>query len=133
MTGVKCIGGVFIYAEDPAKLAAWYKEVMGIDWIHYEPYNTWYKEFLIRDADNNMSASISWSVLPYKGEAKKGQGFCINYRIEDLDGFVQTLREKGVDVKDVQSYPEGKFSSMTDPEGNKIELWEPGADFFKDK
>ncbi len=130
MSGIKGIGGVFIYSTDPAKLAAWYRDVMGIEWTYYEPYNSWFKEFMIRDRHTDHVFSISWSMLPYKGEEKKGQSFCINYRVEDLENFVAALKGKGAEVKDVESYPEGKFSSMTDPEGNRIELWEPGADFF---
>jgi glyoxylase I family protein len=133
MSGIKGIGGIFIYAKDPESLAAWYRDVFGIDWIHYEPYNTRYKEFKSKEIDTDEVYSIAWSILPYKGEKREGQQFCINYRVDDLSSFVETLRSKGAEVKDVQDYPEGKFSSLMDPEGNKIELWQAAADFSKEK
>jgi glyoxylase I family protein len=107
------IGGVIFRAKDPDELAAWYKEHLGIDRIKWE-----------QQAGPTAFAPVSVDT-DYIGS--KSQQFMLNFRVDDLDGMLKQLRENKVKVvKDVEEYEGmGRFASIEDPEGNRIELWEP--------
>lgn len=63
--------------------------------------------------------------------APSGKEFMINYRVQNIEGLVKKLRENGVTILDeIETYEYGKFVHIMDPEGNKIELWEPIDSFF---
>ena len=120
------IGGVFIYSENPGKLAEWYQEHLGIEYTYAEAYNTSYAQFYYReDQRPEVRASTVLSVLKAKNEiVSEGKRFMINYRVYDLEKAVVSLRSKGIEVKGPEEYPEGKFAWVKDSEGNEIELWE---------
>ncbi len=119
------IGGIFIYSTQPERLAGWYEEVLGIRHESPEGYNVWYATFFYQDSQNNKKTYTIWSIHPAKEELDKSKkAFTINLRIYDLESFVTQIRSKGVEVKGVESHPEGKFAWLQDPDGNYIELWE---------
>ena len=128
MKRVTGIGGVFFKAKDPEKLAAWYKEHLGLEF------------------DSGVSAVFScpetkeeqkiaqtvWAVFPSdtKYFEPSSAPFMINYRVENLDSLLQQLKDEGVEVDEkTEQYDYGRFGWIMDPEGNRIELWEPGTPF----
>jgi predicted enzyme related to lactoylglutathione lyase len=120
---VTAIGGVFFKAADPEKLKDWYAKHLGLD------TDQWGTNFEWRQADDGTRKGFTqWG--PMKEQTKYFQPsekqFMINYRVENLDRLLAQLKEEGitpVDHIDAQDY--GKFVHLMDPEGNKIELWEP--------
>jgi predicted enzyme related to lactoylglutathione lyase len=126
MKRVTGIGGIFFHAQDPVALRAWYQRHLGVDVQDWGGAAfTWTDE-----AGKPSGGSTIWSI----GAADSGHyapsksSFMVNYRVHDLAALLQALREEGCDVMDKTDDAEfGKFGWVMDPEGNKIELWEPPA------
>ena len=122
MKRVTGIGGVFMKAKDPAKLRAWYKTHLGID------VQTWGgASFRWVDAAGvPANGKTAWFVGDGSNFAPSDASFMINYRVADLHGLVKLLREEGCQVLDkVEQSDFGIFGWVMDPEGNKVELWQP--------
>ena len=126
MKRVTGIGGIFFYAKDPAALRAWYKTHLGID---VQPWGG--AAFDWTDEDGKPSGgTTAWqiSALDSGHFAPGSASFMVNYRVADLDALLQALRDEGCQVLDARDDGEfGKFGWVIDPEGNKVELWEPPA------
>ena len=115
------IGGVFIKAKDPKALAAWYRDVLGM------PVQAWGGAALRYDAPGHPPAA-AWSAFAASSNyfAPSTSDFMINYAVDDLDALLKRLHDKGVAViKQTDDDANGRFAWILDPEGNKIELWEP--------
>lgn len=114
------VGGVFFKAKDPKALAAWYRDVLGL------PMEAWGGAQLRYDAPKHPPALI-WSPFPASTDyfAPSTGDFMINYAVDDLDAFLARLRAKGVAILKQEGDVNGRFAWILDPEGNKIELWEP--------
>jgi len=115
------VGGIFFKAKDPKALAAWYRDVLGL------PLESWGGAKLSYDTPLHPPALI-WSTFPastgYFGPSTAD--FMINYAVDDMDAFLARLKAKGVEaLKRDNDDPSGRFAWILDPEGNKIELWEP--------
>lgn len=115
------IGGLFFKTKDPAKLKEWYKKHLGFNTDEWG-CTFWWKN------NNGKPASTQWSPFksdtPYFSPSKKDYMF--NYRVDDLRELLKKLKEEGVSiVGEVEEYEYGKFGWIVDPDGNKIELWEP--------
>ncbi|WP_435624397.1 VOC family protein [Flagellimonas sp.] len=115
------IGGIFFKAKNPDHIKTWYKEHLGIPTDNYG-WSFWWK-----DADGN-DCMTQWS--PFNEDTKyfnpSEKQFMMNYRVENLKELLEVLKSEGVQVIDkVEEYDYGKFGWIVDPEGNKIELWEP--------
>ena len=124
MKRVTGIGGIFFQAQDPVALRAWYKEHLGID------VQDWGGAVLpwTDDAGNATKGTTTWSVSPAGSGyfAPSTSSFMVNYRVDDLAALLQALREEGCHVLEKTDDSEyGKFGWVMDPEGNKVELWEP--------
>ena len=118
MEKVQGIGGFFFKAADPASLARWYDEMLGINPVPTD-YNlpAWQQE-----AGTTVFAPFEQST-DYFG--RPAQQWMINFRVRDLDAMVAQLRGKGIEVEvDPETYPNGRFASTKDPEGNPIQLWQ---------
>jgi predicted enzyme related to lactoylglutathione lyase len=116
------IGGVFIRAKDPAKLRAWYKTHLGID------VQVWGGTAFrwVDAAGVPANGTTAWAVSNGSNFAPSNASFMINYRVADLPGLLKALREEGCEVLDkVEASEFGKFGWVMDPEGNKVELWQP--------
>lgn len=117
------IGGIFFTSKDPKALAEWYRQHLGIRIEHSVALFAWRG-----GKDGKAQGHTVWSIFPadtkYFGEG--GAPFMINYRVKDLDAVLEALRKEGVrpDRKPEES-EYGKFCWVTDPDGNRIELWEP--------
>jgi len=116
------IGGVFFRVRDPARMAAWYRDNLGICAADG------HADFAWRDGEQpGQSGRTVWSLFPddtdYFGPSKPA--FMINYRVSNLDAILARLRRNGVGVEKVEDYDYGRFAWITDPEGNRIELWAP--------
>lgn len=122
MKRVTGIGGIFFKCKDPKALNEWYKTHLGLDTT---PYGT--KLHWPQGPDTAHSYTL-WSTFPdtttYLEPSPKD--FMINYRVENLEWLVEQLRKEEVEIVDqIATYDYGKFVHILDPEGNKIELWEP--------
>jgi predicted enzyme related to lactoylglutathione lyase len=122
MRRVTGIGGVFIAAKDPTALAEWYKKHLGID------VQSWGgAAFEWADADGNAyKGTTAWSVGDGSYFAPSTSPFMVNYRVEDLKALLVALAEEGVEIVGEPEESEyGIFGWVLDPEGNKVELWQP--------
>lgn len=122
------IGGIFFKTRNPDQIKEWYNKHLGFDTDKYGTCFEW------RQADDGKKKGFSqWS--PFDEGTKyfepSHKEFMINYRVEDLEWLVGKLKKEGVTVLDeIESYDYGKFIHIIDPEGNKIELWEPVDEVF---
>jgi glyoxylase I family protein len=110
------IGGVFFKAADPVGLAEWYEKHLGIDDLH--------KSVWQQQAGATIFGPFSENT-DYFGRA--GQQWMINFRVDDLDGFITSLTASGITVETRTEWDSevGRFARIHDPEGNPVELWEP--------
>ncbi|MDH3463616.1 MAG: VOC family protein [Acidimicrobiia bacterium] len=120
MAKVTGIGGVFIRSDNPKRLQAWYVEHLGLEADR--------DGYIILQWGRANEGTTVWS--PFKTDAEyfggPGAHFMINYRVDDLDEMVTKLVAAGVEVgADRFEDGNGRFAHCWDPEGNKIELWEP--------
>ncbi|MBN8922223.1 MAG: glyoxalase [Rhodanobacter sp. 68-29] len=124
MTRVTGIGGIFFKARDPKALGEWYRTHLGFDVQEWGG-----AAFRWANPDNPTGTGTTiWS--PFKDDtsyfAPGTAPFMINYRVRDLHAVLAALRGEGVQVESkVDESEYGKFGWVVDPEGNKIELWEP--------
>lgn len=122
MSRVTGIGGIFIKAKDPAILREWYKQHLGID------VQVWGgTSFRWADSSRNPSGgTTAWMIGNGENFAPSHSSFMVNYRVSDLHALVAALRAEGCEVLgNTEESEYGKFGWVMDPEGNKIELWEP--------
>ena len=124
MKRVTGIGGIFFTARDPARMQAWYQTHLGIDVLDWGG-----AVFQWADDPKAASGMTVWSVSAAGEDAAADRKpFTINYRVADLAGLLAALRAEGCEVLDKTDDSEfGKFGWVIDPEGNKVELWEPPA------
>jgi catechol 2,3-dioxygenase-like lactoylglutathione lyase family enzyme len=118
------VGGIFVTSKDPKALAAWYREVLGID------VASWGGATLRYDAPGHPPVLV-WSAFPRDGDylAPSSRELMINFAVDDLDAFVARLKTHGVTIlKRDDTDANGKFAWILDPDGTKIELWEPHPD-----
>ena len=121
MKRVTGIGGIFFKSENPEALYEWYEQRLG---IKRDPVVC----FHWRDADDPSKKGMTvWSLFPKNTKyLDPGRAsFMVNYRVEDLDALLRVLRDEGVEVDGREDSEYGRFAWIIDPEGNKIELWEP--------
>ncbi len=126
MERVTGIGGIFFKAKDAPALQAWYRRHLGID------VQVWGgTAFPWADAEGRPTGGTTvWSIAPEESNqfAPSAATFMINYRVEDVSALVALLKTEGCDVLDKTEESEfGKFAWVMDPEGNKVELWQPPA------
>jgi glyoxylase I family protein len=113
------IGGFFFRAKDPKALGLWYEQHLGI-----LPIPTSYGETGWQQEAGPTAFAPFPETSKYFGDAQKV--WMLNFRVRDLDKMAAQLQAAGIEVKiDPQSYPNGRFARLHDPEGNPIELWQP--------
>lgn len=128
MERITGLGGVFFKSDDPAALQKWYADNLGIEPEWSGPSGSG-KNFRWReDAEPDERGSTVWSLFPRESSyfSPGTAEFMINYRVRDLDAMLAQLRAAGVEVDErIEESEFGRFGWALDPEGNRIELWEP--------
>jgi catechol 2,3-dioxygenase-like lactoylglutathione lyase family enzyme len=115
------IGGIFVNSKDPKALANWYRDMLGLD------VKSWGGATLAYDAPGHPAVAV-WSAFPENSGymVPSSRDFMINFAVDDMDALVARLTAKGVPiVKRDDSDPNGRFAWILDPDGTKIELWQP--------
>lgn len=119
------IGGIFFKAENPKGLAAWYKKHLGL------PIDNSYGGYTFNWSDENQRPEKGYTIWsPFKQDTEyiqpSSKDFMFNFIVDDLEALLDILRSEGIDqVGEMEDTEFGKFGWILDPEGNKIELWEP--------
>lgn len=121
MEKVDGVGGFFFRSKEPELLAKWYEDNLGVASVppDYEnpPWRT--------GAGTTVFAPFN-ETTTYFGDMKNQ--WMINFRVRDIGAMAAQLRANGIDVEvDPETYPNGRFALLVDPEGNPIQLWEPGG------
>jgi predicted enzyme related to lactoylglutathione lyase len=128
MEKVEGIGGIFFTSDDRESLLQWYARNLGIE-TEWSSEGSSGKAFLWKEHDApHADGATIWSLFPHDtsyftpGRAP----FMINYRVRNLDRMLEQLRAAGADVDDrIEDSEFGRFGWVVDPEGNRIELWQP--------
>lgn len=129
MKRVTGIGGLFFKSKDPEITKEWYKKHLGIKSGEYGGTFEW------RHAeDEKKKGFTAWS--PFKEDTDyflpAEKEFMINYRVNNLEKLLEVLKEEGVEVVgEMEVYDYGKFGWIMDPDGQKIELWEPVDEVYE--
>ena len=121
------IGGVFIYANDARALSNWYAHHFGLRLETYEDGKVYGLEFKYRSLSDSSQVqstvfSISQSKVALGPERREA---VINYRVRDLPAFLEQLRGDGIVIEKTEDFDYGRFAWIKDPEGNRIELYQP--------
>jgi predicted enzyme related to lactoylglutathione lyase len=122
MKRVTGIGGIFFKSQDPDKLYKWYEAHLGIKRNYGVVIFDW------KEPETNAEGQTVWSIFPLASKKfdPSHANFMMNYRVDDLDTLLTLLKQEGVEVDDHREDSEfGKFAWIMDPDGNRIELWEP--------
>jgi predicted enzyme related to lactoylglutathione lyase len=121
------IGGVFLYANDAKALSNWYAHHFGLRIETYEDGKVYGTEFKYRRlSDSSKVDSTVFSISEAKPPLPAERRECvINYRVRDLTAFLEQLKADGVAIEKTEDYDYGRFAWIRDPEGNRIELYEP--------
>jgi predicted enzyme related to lactoylglutathione lyase len=119
------IGGIFFKSADRERLSLWYRDQLGVDSGDHGAMFPWRSQ-----TDPSKDHVTVWSVFPSTSTyfEPSASGFMINYIVEDLDALLVRLRENGVPIDPKhEDHEYGRFAWIYDPDGNKIELWEPAS------
>ncbi len=115
------VGGVFIKSKNPKALSDWYRDVLGL------PIKPWGGATLSYDAPGHPSVVV-WSPFPETSDymAPSTRELMINFAVDDMDAIVARLTSKGVPIlRRDDKDPNGRFAWILDPDGTKVELWQP--------
>jgi predicted enzyme related to lactoylglutathione lyase len=126
MKRVTGIGGIFIKSSDPQRLREWYRRHLGLEIEEWGGLAFRWKD----DANVDGAGTTVWNVFEGTSDyfAPSSAPFMVNYRVADLRSLIAALRAEGCQVMDkIDESEYGKFGWVVDPDGNKIELWEPPA------
>ena len=117
------IGGIFFKSDNPQNMRNWYSEKLGLVTNEYGSL------FEFRDSDNpDQKGYLQWSPFDKNTDyfSPSDKQYMINYRVQNIEKLIENLRSEGVQiVGEIEAYEYGKFAHIIDPEGNKIEFWEP--------
>lgn len=122
------VGGIFFFSENPEETKKWYSKHLGLE------VNEWGSSFEFRNANRPDEINyLQWSPFKQGSDyfAPSKKEFMVNYRVQNIEGLVEKLKESGVTILDsIETFDYGKFVHIMDGEGNKIELWEPVDSVF---
>jgi catechol 2,3-dioxygenase-like lactoylglutathione lyase family enzyme len=120
MASISGVGALIIYANEPAELAEWYRGKLGFNFQHNDQDGRYYGELYDPATKQGVYLALypTAETLPYGNH-----GVMVNYRVSDFDAFIKKLEGGGVSIDDRRGNGASKFVTITDPEGNPIELW----------
>lgn len=120
MARITGVGGIFFKSPDPKNLAAWYRDVLGLELSEYGGAMLSYET-------PGHPPFVVWSPFARETDyfAPSSREFMVNFAVDDLDGMLMAIAAKGVTVLERQDYDYGRFAWIMDPDGTKIELWQP--------
>lgn len=115
------LGGIFFKAKSPLELANWYKQHLGLDTL------AWGGAIFPWDNRVKANAFNIWAPMEKTTDyfAPSQQNFMINFVVDNLEELVSSLQKQNLAINDIQVQEQGKFAWIIDPDGNKVELWEP--------
>lgn len=120
------IGGIFYKSKNPASMYDWYNNQLGI------PTNAYGTTFEWRHIDRaELKGETAWCLFKDTSDhfLPSEKEFMINFRVHDLDELLEHLKQSGIEpLGPVQNFDYGRFAHILDPEGNKLELWEPNEE-----
>ena len=122
------IGGIFFKSEDPKKLMSWYEEALGLPMTPYGHTFEWGER-----SHPETHGFTQWSIFKQETDYldPSTKNYMINYRVENLPELIEELKAKGVQVVgEIQEFEYGKFAWAMDPDGNKLEFWEPNDEVY---
>ncbi|MFY0600152.1 MAG: VOC family protein [Cyclobacteriaceae bacterium] len=121
------VGGIFFKCEDPKSLREWYGNTFG---LKTNDYGIMFQTRAVEEP--NEKQYLQWSAFSKNSDYMEKE-YMVNYRVQNIEALVEKLKEAGVTICDkLEVYDYGKFIHILDPEGNKIELWEPIDQVFTD-
>ena len=124
MKRVTGLGGMFFRSREPKTVLEWYRRHLGIESADWGGFAFQWVE---KGSPEQVGYTV-WSAFPEDTEyfSPSKESFMMNFRVDDLDGLVAALKDEGIDViGDIEQHENGKFAWIMDPEGRKVELWEP--------
>ena len=123
MKRVTGIGGIFFKSKDPKALGAWYRDHLGLD------VSDWGGAIFNWGGPGSEKGMTIWTAFKSDTTYLGPAGFMVNFRVADLHALLGALKSEGCNVEEgTQESEHGKFGWVIDPEGNKVELWEPPAE-----
>lgn len=128
MKRVTGIGGIFFKCENTNKMQKWYQKHLGLNFAHDSTFFQWRE----KDKPKNIAISVlSFFAKKTKYFQPAKKQFMVNFRVHNLEALIKQLKKEGVKIYgEMETYDYGKFAWIIDPEGNKIELWEPNDKVF---
>ncbi len=124
MAKVTGLGGVFFKAKDPKELGEWYQAHLGLEPEQGPVFFRW------RERTTDAPGTTVWALFKKESDyfGSRDASFMLNYRVDNLDAILEKLAGEGVTIDPKREDGQyGRFAWITDPEGNRIELWEPPA------
>lgn len=122
MAKVIGIGGIFLKFKDPEKMRDWYKNVLG---MNTNAYGVLF-EFNGDTSSKKGHLQLGTFAADTNYFGSETQNAMLNFRVDDLDGLVLKLKDSSTEIlNEIESYSYGRFLHVSDPEGNRLELWEP--------
>lgn len=138
MTYIDGIGGAFVFSEDPASLARWYADAFDMTFEGSEEFGAFYTTYWGLDPDDpGRKMDTTFSIMKAKAPLPRAappadfegmygdQHFMINLRVRDLDAALTHMTSKGIEPLERSDYDYGLFAWVVDPDGNRVELYQP--------
>ncbi|KAF0183769.1 MAG: VOC family protein [Hyphomonadaceae bacterium] len=122
MARVLGVGGIFFKARDPAALNAWYRDALGLDLKDWGGALILPEGMAAHPGAATVFSAFKADTTYFEPSTKE---FMINLAVDDLDGILARAAQHGVEAKVLPDEPNGRFAHIVDPEGTKIELWQP--------
>lgn len=131
------VGGVFIFSDKPQELADWYSKIFGFNFESSPDSSAFYQTFITLDkANTSKKLDFHFSIIranqSFKKESPKesksmygDQNYMINIRTENLEKLLENIRNHNIEIVKTEEWDYGKFAWIIDPEGNRIELYQP--------
>lgn len=124
---VKHLGGLFIYTNQIEKMAEWYKQAFKLTYDYEQAGSLHLRSFYYNETDGDKRYLV-FSLAKAESELPSGpKSFVLNLRVSSMDEALAYLKDAGIDHEKEQVHEQGRFAWLTDPDGNRVEIWEDTA------